>query len=118
MLDLLRRILHELIVDEGVPAEDVVILTPFSEDKSHLGKNRKIGQFELTTNWDIGAKEIYYTTIHSFKGLESPVIILTEIEPDLRHKIHELMYIACSRARHHLIVIRHEDSLGGCKLMK
>lgn len=111
MLDLLRKVLHELIVEEDVAAEDIVILTPFSEEKSYLAKNSKVGHFRLTTNWDIGINEVYYTTIHSFKGLESPIVILTEIEPELSYNTNELLYVACSRARHHLVILQHTSAV-------
>lgn len=109
MLGILRRVLHELVVEENVDVEDIVILTPIASEKSALTSNNNLGRFTLTTNWDIAANEIYYTTIHSFKGLESPVIILVEVEPTLRYNVQELVYIACSRARHHLVIISHED---------
>lgn len=109
MLDALRRILHELVVEEEVSVEDIVILTPVAESKSALTQNRRLGRFTLTTNWDVGPNEVFYTTIHSFKGLESPIVILTELEPTLHHSVNELMYIACSRARHHLLIAGHED---------
>lgn len=109
MLDALRRVLHELVVEEKVDTTDIVILTPVAADKSALATNKNIGRFLLTTNWDVTANEIFYTTIHSFKGLESPVIILVEVEPTLRHRVQELMYIGCSRARHHLMIVHHED---------
>lgn len=111
MLNILRKVLHQLIVEEEVAAEDIVVLTPFSEEKSSLGKSGRLGRFQLTTNWDIVANEVYYTTIHSFKGLESPIVILVEIEPELQRKTNELLYVACSRARHHLIIIRHKDAM-------
>ncbi len=110
MLEALRRVLHELVVEEKVDTTDIVILTPVAADKSALAANKNIGGFFLTTNWDVTANEIFYTTIHSFKGLESPVIILVEIEPTLRHKVRELLYIGCSRARHHLVIINHEEA--------
>ncbi len=49
--------------------------------------------------------EIFYETIHSFKGLESPVIILVELTEDMKNVVEELMYVGCSRARHHLVII-------------
>ena len=111
MLNTLRKVLHELIVEEDVTAEDIVILTPFSEGKSCLVRSSKIGRFQLTTNWDIATNEVYYTTIHSFKGLESPIVILVEIEPGLQHSANELLYVACSRARHHLVILQHANAL-------
>jgi superfamily I DNA/RNA helicase len=109
MLDALRRILHELVVEEEVSVEDIVILTPVTESKSALTRHSRLGRFTVTTDWDVGPNEVFYTTIHSFKGLESPIVILTELEQTLHHNLNELMYIACSRARHHLEIITHED---------
>jgi superfamily I DNA and/or RNA helicase len=48
--------------------------------------------------------------IYSFKGLERPVIVLTKIERWLKQgvkplAVERLLYVACSRARHHLIVL-------------
>jgi superfamily I DNA/RNA helicase len=109
MMDTLRRVLHSFVAEEDVAVEDIVILTPVAESKSALTQNSRVGRFMLTSNWNVAANELFYTTIHSFKGLESPIIILVEVEPTLRHSINELMYIACSRARHHLVIIAHED---------
>ena len=108
----LRRILHELVVEQVVPVEDLVILTPYSESRSQLSRAGSLGRFRLTTNWECGPNEIYYTTIHSFKGLESPIIILAEIESTLQHRVQELLYVACSRARNHLVVICHQEAKG------
>ena len=108
MVDALRRTFHKLINEEDVLPEDIVVLTPFSEGKSGLTTDGTLGRFRLTTNWDIAPGEIYYTTIHSFKGLESPVIILAEIEPSLQHHVQELLYVACSRAHNHLVIISHQ----------
>jgi ATP-dependent exoDNAse (exonuclease V) beta subunit len=45
------------------------------------------------------------SSIHAFKGLESPVVILAELD-DLAHpRVDELWYVALSRARSHLIVL-------------
>lgn len=111
MLDVLRRVLHGLVVEEAVDVADIVVLTPIAPEKSALATSTSVGRFSLTTNWDVSPNEIYYTSIHSFKGLESPVVILVEIEPTFHHKVQELMYIACSRARHHLVIIGHEDAI-------
>lgn len=109
LLDSLRGILHKFIAIEKVAAEDIVILTPHSVEKSALTQNSVLGRFVLTNHWNIAANEVYYTTIHSFKGLESPVIILAEIDSSLHYNVQELMYVGCSRARHHLVVIGQED---------
>lgn len=44
-------------------------------------------------------------SVHAFKGLESPVVILAE--PGRAHEsTHDaLLYVALSRARHHVVVL-------------
>jgi hypothetical protein len=45
-------------------------------------------------------------TIHTFKGLENSVIVITEIAHVHQEKLRELFYVAYSRAKFHLIVSR------------
>jgi ATP-dependent exoDNAse (exonuclease V) beta subunit len=50
---------------------------------------------------------------HSFKGLERSVIILAGVGQQLtqeEHDLNSLLYVGCSRARHHLIVLLPENA--------
>jgi superfamily I DNA/RNA helicase len=105
MVKELRQALHRLVTEEEVDPDDIVILTPRSAAKSVLSRVGRLGNLRLTRNWDVGYDEVFFETIHSFKGLESPVIILTELHDELHHAVDELLYVGCSRARHHLIII-------------
>lgn len=109
MLRLLQETLHKLTQAERVDPQDIVILTPRSAEKSALSRAGRLGNFRLTRSWDTDYNEIYYETIHAFKGLESPVIILTELSADLHRTVDELLYVGCSRARHHLVVLCHDN---------
>lgn len=108
MGDKLRRLLHHLIREQALSPQDIVVLTPRSPEKSQLATVGRLGNYYLSRNWDTDYNEIFYSTIHAFKGLESPVIILTELDEDVRHAVDELLYVGCSRARHHLIVMCQE----------
>jgi ATP-dependent exoDNAse (exonuclease V) beta subunit len=65
-----------------------------------------LGNFALT--WDMQTEmnmAIRVCTIYSFKGLESAVVILTELyklRPDIAS---QLVYVGLSRARHHAVVL-------------
>jgi hypothetical protein len=102
----LQRVLHRLVNEEGVPVEDIIILTPASEKRSQWKKDDQLGNFILT--WDLKTEmpmAARIATIYSYKGLESPVVILTELGsayPGIRDA---LIYVGLSRARHHAIVI-------------
>jgi hypothetical protein len=101
----LSRVLHRLIVEENVYPEDIVVLTPRKRERSHLWRVGPIGNFRLTDQWSAGSGEIYCSTVHSFKGLESPVVILAEIEPYGTQDLETILYVGCSRACNHLIVL-------------
>lgn len=102
---LLRRCLHELVGKERVPPQEIIVLTPRSRKKSVLHDGMKLGNLTLSWQPPLEPGQIECSTIHSFKGLERPVVILTELD-QLTHGDREmLLYVAVSRARHHLIVI-------------
>ncbi len=102
----LQRVLHRLVNEEGIPAEHIVILTPASEKRSQWQNDDQLGNFILT--WNLSTEmpmAARICTIHSYKGLESPVVILTELHA-LREEIaSQLMYVGLSRARHHAVII-------------
>jgi len=101
---ILRQVLHRLVMEENVPSEDIVILTPKGRERSHLWRLGPVGNFLLTDEWSAGSGEIFCSTVHSFKGLESPVVILAEIEP-VASDLETVLYVGCSRACNHLIVL-------------
>ena len=101
----LRQVLHRLVVEGNVPPEDIVVLTPRGRERSHLWRLGPVGNFQLTDQWSAGSGEIFCSTVHSFKGLESPVVILAEIEPYGGQDLESILYVGCSRACNHLIVL-------------
>ena len=100
----LRKLIHRLVIEEGVPLEKIVVLSPRSAKTSQLVEGTKIGNLALS--WDSGRSGVVACrTIHWFKGLESPIVILAECDrahPDTRDA---LLYVAMTRACNHLIVL-------------
>lgn len=98
--------IQRLVSEEGLAPSDIVILSPRSRQSSRLGQIGRLGAFPLSWDEIAPANAIQASTIYSFKGLESSVIILIEPE-ELPGRSHyrELCYVALSRARHHLIVL-------------
>jgi hypothetical protein len=105
----LSQVLHRLVVEEGMLTEDIVILTPRSRELSSLWRLGTVGNFRLTDQWTTASGEVFGSTIHSFKGLESPVVILAEIEPYVARDLEAVLYVGCSRACHHLIILAATD---------
>jgi hypothetical protein len=101
----LRGVLYQLIDKESVAPEDIVVLTPRSSQASELWRLGQLGNFRLTDEWAAGGTEIYCSTVHSFKGLESPVVILAEVDNGA-NDLDTPMYVGGSRAMNHLIVLK------------
>ncbi len=100
----LKDVFKRLFTDERIPADQVVILTPIRQN-SVLTEGKKIGNLKLTWNKQPSPNEVRVCTIHSFKGLESPVVILAELDRTFKEQQDKLLYIATSRAQSRLIVL-------------
>lgn len=101
----LRSTLHELVHTEQIPPSDIIVLSPRKAATSAVPPGTRLGNFVLTERLDSPGNTIAFSTVHRFKGLERPVVILVEMEHAYPEKRSELFYIACSRARSHLVVL-------------
>ena len=103
-------ILKRLIKKDSVSVQDITILTPFQEQKSKWKTGNVLANHLIT--WDLDDSDIhskiFCSTIHSFKGLESPVVFLTETSGIWGSNKDELLYVATSRANSHLVVFSIE----------
>lgn len=102
----LRQELHRIVNTEGIPTGDVVVLTGMSQRRSHWQEGSKLGNLSLT--WDLhpGANQIRVATVHSFKGLERPIVIVTEMDQAASGPRNDhLRLVACSRASSELVLI-------------
>jgi superfamily I DNA/RNA helicase len=95
------------LLEEGIPAGEIAVLTMMARQAELFHKDG------LTADWPPGPGEVYCATVHAFKGLERATIILAGIESwmlDSWSHLDQLLYVGCSRARHHLVVILSENS--------
>jgi hypothetical protein len=107
-----RDVLQRLIQKEQVPLDEIAVLTPRSPSSSRLWDPVAVRALKLTDEWPPGPDRVYCTSIYQFKGLEQAVIILAEIEePWLKTwtDLDQLLYVGCSRARNHLIVMMSDE---------
>ena len=99
----LRKVLHRLIHEEQLAASDVVVLTPRKKGRSAWDEGATLGNLHLTWEDRSDHDAVQVSTIHSFKGLERPVAILTELSHLYSDTADELLYVARSRPTSHLI---------------
>jgi predicted ATPase len=103
----LQAVLRRLTVEEHIPTDEIVVLTPRSLSKSRLLGGSTNGGPELTDTWPPSPGQVHCTTIYDFKGLERALVILADIHPwpPEWDDMIRLLYVGCSRARNHLIVL-------------
>ena len=93
---------------EKVDLADVVFLAPKKYSNSIL-KEIEIEVNELGDNFDMYSHLPRYATIQGFKGLDSKVVILVDVDSILDKNFSRFMYIAGTRARTLLYVVASEE---------
>jgi hypothetical protein len=91
---------------EQVALEDVVVLTPVTGSKSALREMGGVDGYRFAEEPEAG--KVLIGTIHGFKGLERPVVVLAELDKRSEDRLAQLLYVGGSRARNHLIVLATE----------
>jgi hypothetical protein len=125
-LEALRRLLHRLVVQEGLRPWDIAVLTGVALSHSDVWRERRFGNQVLWNGHvdDAGrvlglaadavpvqpSDVILCDTIHRSKGLDWPCAVLVELRPD-DPRLERLLYVGISRARHHVAVIGSAEVL-------
>ena len=113
-LGLIERKIRGLL-QGGISLEDIVILSPRRLESSTLAHVKKICGFPLEdASRSLCAmrkkKVVKFSTIHSFKGLESRVVIVVDIDEVRGSRAQSLLYVSMSRAKSLLILIINEQT--------
>lgn len=93
------------LITEKVSPQDITVLSATQPKKSfsRLLEGRKFSV-------DISEPhKVFISTIHSFKGLENKIIIISGIDKIREEHKKELLYVACSRAKHLLIILGEKE---------
>ncbi len=101
------RLLNTLIKSGGIQAADIAILSGRSTQLSLVYGSGRIGSYQLSNQRIAGMPR--FESIARFKGLESPIVILTELEDHVSGSRDETIYVALSRARSSLFVVGSSD---------
>jgi len=105
----LRNCLNQLIINEQLKPNDIVILTFKAKTKSAL-IDFKYDKADLSIFEDIESNNsIRIDTVRRFKGMESKVVIVTEMDDEQslsdQELLDEMCYVSFSRAKNHLIIL-------------
>lgn len=104
----LSRLLHRLVREERVPPEDIAVLSGRGQEHTAFSGVKRIGAFECGPSPPVEGR-IVLETVRRYKGLDSPVVVLLEIDGLMGDN--SLMHVAVTRARSHLAVIASRETV-------
>ena len=102
----LSKLIARLLRD-GVNASEIVILSPVRRESSCV---RFVEDYTIADSNHAGKNELRFCTIQGFKGLESPVIIITDVENVFGSAYLNLLYVGITRARGALYIFASEHA--------
>ncbi len=109
----LEALLTQMLTTQGLVPEQIVILTPHTRKNSTLAGMTELADVPLADLPNDREGKLLHTTIGAFKGLESDVVIMLDVNPDDQRCGLNARYVAASRARHRLYVFAKGDWLAG-----
>lgn len=99
----------ECLFKESYSGEDVIVLSPKAGPRCAAAGITEKPWCEQLASFDAASSgQIRYTTIQSFKGLDAPAIVVTDIEHVTGDMFSSLFYVATTRALERLCIIVHE----------
>ena len=102
-----------LLKAEGFRQEDIIILSPRKSSSAAAtctdGWLKPLIIEEGTHTPRPG--RVRFTTIHAFKGLEAPAVVLTDFDDATLPGMDSLLYVGLTRATDRLVVIATKDAL-------
>lgn len=105
------------LLKDGVLPEHIVLLSPNRLSRSAAGAltGRTFQIVEASTYGKSRSRTpaIAFATIHTFKGMESSVVVLCDIERVADDVPQSLLYVAMSRARSQLIILARDICRAG-----
>lgn len=109
----LTAVLKQLLKD-GIKPSDIVIVSSVKLSNSGVAGVNGGEVFRVIEISDALLKArvptVCFATVQAFKGMESPVIVLCDVEQVTEGEPQCLLYVAMSRARSQLTVLVHEQT--------
>jgi hypothetical protein len=92
---------------EGFALDEITVLSPLSSGSAaQVATDRWLRQVLRAATGDVPLPgQVQYCTIHAFKGLESPAVIVTDLDRSLVPNFESLLYTGLTRATDRLIAV-------------
>ena len=101
------------LINDGVPSHEIVVLSPRRLENSAIASLTSISGLQVhdgSRSLQTPDGWISFSTIHAFKGLESQVVIVIDVQGMDDERSQALLYVGMSRARSLLILMIHEQA--------
>jgi superfamily I DNA/RNA helicase len=105
---MLEDIVRHLKQEEGLSSSEIVLLSPFTREKSVLGDRLAGYHIEPFRLEPPPEDTLYHSTILGFKGMDAPAVILFDVMADHVASQDAHVYVGCSRAQN-LLYLLHEN---------
>ena len=92
-----EKLINKLTNIEGVAEKDIAVLCACNLEKSSIYGGGTIGRYSTRRANDLTGDSVIFDSVFRFKGLESKIVILTDLDAAMDST--ELMYVGLSRAR-------------------
>ncbi len=100
--------------DQGFELDEITVLSPLAEGSvASSASNEWLGRI-LKSADGLGPSKghIRHSSIHAFKGLESPAVVLTDLDDQVTTHFEALLYVGLTRATDRLVVFVESDTFG------
>ncbi len=115
-----RKVIGDLVaklLDQGLAASDIVLLSPVRSERSCLNEplealqERGISVVALDEKnlFEPPPRALLFSTLHAFKGLERRIVIVIGVERLKDENFRAALYVAMSRPTARLVVLLHES---------
>jgi hypothetical protein len=104
----------QLLRDEGFELHEIVVLSRYRDASAAATATDpwlRDRLLDVRRGGAVAKGRIRYSTIHSFKGLEAPAVILTDITESRRGRYFDLLNVGITRARDRLVVLGSVEGL-------
>lgn len=103
----LEDVLNELL-DEGYVPGEIAVLSPKADSCARLALAETLSSVLEPIAHQQSPGRIGYGTVHAFKGLDRPAVVLTDVEDIVSERARKLFYTAISRATERLVILVNE----------
>lgn len=110
------------LYDDGYSGRDIIILSPRRDEAcaavfidEQPWRDRIKSYRALSQDAKSGDGYIGYCTIQAFKGLEAPVVVITDIDKIHKLSMRALLYIGTTRTLHRLVMLINKTEMDEIK---